>query len=257
MSHKIADDIVRLCRTLGEPGRDLVILAEGNVSGRATPETMFVKASGANMATATRQDLVEVRLAPLLALLNDDTADDETVARVLMESLVDSEDKRPSVEALLHAVCQEYGETPVVAHTHPVSVNALLCSDQATELVSGTLFPDQVVVLGKRQLLIPYTDPGLQLARSARRELQRHIAAFGGPPKALYLVNHGMFALGQSATEALQITEMAVKCARIIGGALSIGNTTHLSEPDAERIDSRPDEHLRRKELLSPGGPHQ
>lgn len=257
MSHKIADDIVRLCRTLGEPGRDLVILAEGNVSGRATPETMFVKASGANMATATRQDLVEVRLAPLLALLNDDTADDETVARVLMESLVDSEDKRPSVEALLHAVCQEYGETPVVAHTHPVSVNALLCSDQATELVSGTLFPDQVVVLGKRQLLIPYTDPGLQLARRARRELQRHIAAFGGPPKALYLVNHGMFALGQSATEALQITEMAVKCARIIGGALSIGNTTHLSEPDAERIDSRPDEHLRRKELLSPGGPHQ
>ncbi|MGO4471271.1 class II aldolase/adducin family protein [Arthrobacter sp. M-10] len=256
MSHKIADDIVRLCRTLGEPGRDLVILAEGNVSGRATPETMFVKASGANMATATRQDLVEVRLAPLLALLNDDTADDETVARVLMESLVDSEDKRPSVEALLHAVCQEYGETPVVAHTHPVSVNALLCSDQATELVSGTLFPDQVVVLGKRQLLIPYTDPGLQLARRARRELQRHIAAFGAPPKALYLVNHGMFALGQSATEALQITEMAVKCARIIGGALSIGNTTHLSEPDAERIDSRPDEHLRRKELLSPGGPH-
>lgn len=208
------------------------------------------------MATATRQDLVEVRLAPLLALLNDDTADDETVARVLMESLVDSEDKRPSVEALLHAVCQEYGETPVVAHTHPVSVNALLCSDQATELVSGTLFPDQVVVLGKRQLLIPYTDPGLQLARRARRELQRHIAAFGAPPKALYLVNHGMFALGQSATEALQITEMAVKCARIIGGALSIGNTTHLSEPDAERIDSRPDEHLRRKELLSPGGPH-
>lgn len=257
MSHKIADDIVRLCRTLGEPGRDLVILAEGNVSGLATPETMFVKASGASMAAATRKDLVEVRLAPLLALLDDDTADDGTVERVLMESLVDSEDKRPSVEALLHAVCQEYGETPVVAHTHPVSVNALLCSDQATELVSGTLFPDQVVVLGKHQLLIPYTDPGLQLARRARRELQDHIAEFGGPPKAIYLVNHGMFALGQSATEALHITEMAVKCARIIGGALSLGNTTHLSEPDAERIDSRPDEHLRRKELLSPGAPHQ
>lgn len=257
MSHKISDEIVRLCRTLGEPGRDLVILAEGNVSGRATPETMFVKASGASMATASRKDLVEVRLAPLLALLNDDTADDETVAQVLTESLVDSKDKRPSVEALLHAVCQEYGQTPVVAHTHPVSVNALLCSDQATELVSGTLFPDQVVVLGKHQLLIPYTDPGLQLARRARRELQHHIAAFGGPPKALYLVNHGMFALGQSAAEALNITEMAVKCARIIGGALAVGNTTHLSEPDAERIDSRPDEHLRREELLSPGGQHQ
>jgi rhamnose utilization protein RhaD (predicted bifunctional aldolase and dehydrogenase) len=44
--------LVELSRTLGEPSRDLVILAEGNTSIRTDPDRMLVKASGSQLGTA-------------------------------------------------------------------------------------------------------------------------------------------------------------------------------------------------------------
>ena len=52
--------LVELSRTLGEPGRDLVILAEGNTSIRTGPDRMLVKASGSQLGTAADEDFVEV-----------------------------------------------------------------------------------------------------------------------------------------------------------------------------------------------------
>jgi hypothetical protein len=77
----------------------------------------------------------------------------------------------------------------------------------------------------------------------------RHIARDGAPPKVVYLGNHGIFALGESAAEVLQITAMAVKVSRILGGAITIGGVRTLSENDVARIDGRPDEIYRRQVL--------
>jgi ribulose-5-phosphate 4-epimerase/fuculose-1-phosphate aldolase len=97
-----------------------------------------------------------------------------------------------------------------------------------------------------------YTDPGLELARLVRHELKNFIAENGEAPKVIYLKNHGMFALGSSAEEVVQVTQMAVKCARILGGALSVGHPVYLSPTESARIDTRPDELLRRKALAEP-----
>ena len=61
----------------------------------------------------------------------------------------------------------------VVGHTHPVPVLALLCSPHAEALATHLLFPDQIVVLGRRPLFVPYVDPGLALARRVRDDLAR------------------------------------------------------------------------------------
>jgi hypothetical protein len=107
------------------------------------------------------------------------------------------------------------------------------------------------VILGRKPVFVPYLDPGLTLARAVQREMLRHIELDGVPPRVIYLGNHGIFALGESAAEVLQITAMAVKVSRILGGALTIGGVRTLSEGDVARIDGRPDEIYRRQVLAA------
>ena len=241
-------DLARLSRDVAQAWREWVILAEGNLSSRATAESMYVKASGRRMADARPVDFLEVKFGPLLALLDDDAAGDAEVAATFAEATTG--ESRPSVESLLHAVCQTVGGARVVLHTHPVAVNTILCSDEAPALVAGSVFPDQVVVLGPAQLLMPYMDPGLTLARLARRELSHHIDRHGEVPKAIYLRNHGMFALGQSAVEVMNITAMACKTAKVITGALAAGSIVYLAPEDVQRLHGRDDEISRRAKLL-------
>jgi rhamnose utilization protein RhaD (predicted bifunctional aldolase and dehydrogenase) len=239
--------LVELSRTLGEPSRDLVILAEGNTSIRTDQDRMLVKASGSQLATAADGDFVEVDTATMLDLVNDETAGASDVERVFGE--LGRTGKRPSVEAMLHAICLSAGGASVVGHTHPVPVNIVLCSPHAQRLSSDVLFPEQVVILGRNPVFVPYTDPGLSLARAVLRRIELD----GVPPKVIYLGNHGIFALGQSAAEVVAITAMAVKVSRILGGALTVGGVHTLSEQDAALIDGRPDEIYRRQVLAATG----
>ena len=190
------EQIVALSRALGDPALDLAILGEGNTSLRTGEGTMLVKASGASLASVTAADFVELETAPLTALLDDPAADDAAVAQAFAP-VEERTGRRPSVEAMLHAVCLELGGAHAVGHTHPVPVVALLCSRHAEALATEMLFPDQIVVLGRRPLFVPYVDPGLALARRVRDDLATHVARHGEPPKVIYLGNHGLFALGR------------------------------------------------------------
>jgi rhamnose utilization protein RhaD (predicted bifunctional aldolase and dehydrogenase) len=245
------DTLVKLSRALGHPSRDMVILAEGNTSIRTSDDRMLVKASGAQLGTAVAEDFVEVEIAAMLELV--DGGDDDDVERVF--GAVSRAGKRPSVEAMLHAVCLSTGGASVVGHTHPVPVNILLCSSHAERLASEVLFPEQVVVLGPQPIALPYLDPGLTLARAVRLEIAAYLREHARPPKVIYLGNHGIVALGQSATEVVQISEMAVKVSRILGGVLAIGQLRSLPPGAVQRIDLRPDEAYRRQALANPTQP--
>jgi rhamnose utilization protein RhaD (predicted bifunctional aldolase and dehydrogenase) len=244
-----AAELAELSRDLGSEARDWASVAEGNVSALLDPDSMLVKASGSRMREAKPSDFVQVRLAALLDLLDVAEAGDKEVREAFDAGLVHPGSKRPSVESLLHAVCLTEGQARVVAHSHPAAVNSFLCSERPELLVEGSLFPDQIVVLGRHRLLVPYTDPGLALARRVRTQLTDFVRRRHVPPKAIYLANHGFFALGSSAQEALDITEMAAKTARILLGSITVGGPAFLSADDCERIDTRPDEVLRRKML--------
>ena len=242
------EKILELSLWAGAPERDLTILAEGNASLKVGPN-LLVKGSGAQMGMALASDFVEVDRAPLQALIDHGNASDVDVESELLGARTWGV-RRPSVETLLHVVCQSYDSVTAVLHTHPTPVNALLCSSAADLLVSGSYFPDQIVTLGHNPMLIPYIDPGLPLAHAAKSLIAEHVEATGSVPKVIYLQNHGMFALGGTVSEAKQITQMAVKSARVILGAASVGSLVPLSPEQADRIHTRPDELVRRSELL-------
>jgi rhamnose utilization protein RhaD (predicted bifunctional aldolase and dehydrogenase) len=246
---RAADELCTLARWLGDGSRDLAVLAEGNMSARLDADHMLVKASGSSLATATAETLVTVRLGPLLELLDQPDADDGDVQEALLGSRVDPEASQPSVEALMHAVALTDGGADVVAHCHPQSVNAIVCSSRASALVDGALFPDQIVVLGREQILLPYVDPGLDLGRSFRAAVRAHRSRTGERPLAVYLGNHGFVALGSSADQARRITVMADKVARVLRDTLAIGEPRYLDDVLTDRIHTRPDELLRRKVL--------
>ncbi len=239
------EGLLRLCHTLGEPMRDLVLSAEGNVSMRIDEQTMAIKASGCSLATMTDGDLVDVDLPTVLALLEGEPSDDHTQA-TYRAAVRSKTTKMPSVEAVLHAVLYEITPAQVIAHTHPTAVNMLTCSADAHLLIQGSLYPDAIVMIGRRQVLVPYTDPGVPLARAVRTSVASFIAAEGTAPKVVYLANHGLFVIADSPKEALQVTEMAVKNARILHGTIAAGGPRFLSQEHVDRIDKRPDEAYRR-----------
>jgi rhamnose utilization protein RhaD (predicted bifunctional aldolase and dehydrogenase) len=242
--------LLELGHRLGDPVRQLALGAEGNISMRIETDIMSIKASGCALASMTSADLLDVRISTLLKLLSH-KPDDELTQTVYESSKIDPTDRVPSVEAILHAVLYDTTPAQVIAHTHPITVNALGCSRQSELLVGGLLFPDAIVMMGRRQLLIPYTDPGVPLALAVRSGVEAFMADEGFAPKVIYLANHGLFVLAGSPTEALQVTEMAEKNAKILLGTLAAGGPNFLTFDNVQRIDKRPDELYRRGKLTA------
>ena len=251
----ILGQLVELTRRLGEPSKDYVILGEGNTSARADEATYWVKTSGSSMVSIGPDGFVRVRFAPVLELLDaGDLADDEVKARLVAAKADPQAQGHPSIEALLHALCLSLPGVSFVGHTHPVAVNAVLCSVRAQEAVAGRIFPDEIVVCGPAPAFVPYADPGIPLARAVWRSLTQYMDDYGGPPKTVYIQNHGLIALAQVPVEVENITAMAVKVARIVQGTYAVGGPRFLSAKDVERIHTRPDEDRRRAKLLGQKG---
>jgi rhamnose utilization protein RhaD (predicted bifunctional aldolase and dehydrogenase) len=250
MNSTLLTELVELSRSLGRPERHLAILGEGNTSVRLDDESFLVKASGTSLARANEESFVKMDLERTLALLELRDPTDDELGEALMAARSSSADGlRPSIEAVMHALALSEGEATFVGHTHPTSVNCVLCSDRAEALSAGAIFPDQVVVLGRYPLHIPYADVGLPLARALRDGLREHKRRVGAAPRTIYLQNHGLVALGQSASGVEQVTTMADKHARIMAGALAAGAPVYLTAEQADRLDTRSDEDYRRRVL--------
>lgn len=246
------DRLVALSRELGDPAADLVILGEGNTSADLGDGSFLVKASGTSLAAARPGDFVRTDRQAVLDLVEDKTLDEhdqDGLRDRLAAAGHDRSGPRPSIETMLHALALDLPGVAVVAHTHPTWVNTLLCSDRAGELVAGALFPDQVVVCGAASPLVPYAEPGLPLGRAFRDALRAHVDRHGQPPLLVYLGNHGIVALGATERQAAQVTAMAVKAARVLAGALAVGNPVRLDPATVRRLADRDDERYRQSVL--------
>lgn len=244
MSQTTLEQLIALSHHLGEPARDYAIIGEGNTSARADDETFWIKASGAYLQTIEASGFVRVKQARVLELLDRD-ARDEDVTRALMEARTDPNAARPSVETILHAVLYALTDALFIGHTHPPAAVSVLSSARAED-ITRQVMPDGIVVCGAHMIFVPYIDPGVPLAREVRQRVTRFIDEYNEMPRTLWLQNHGVFALGNTAQQVEHITAMAVKHARIVGAALALGEPHWLSESDIARIHTRPDELLRR-----------
>jgi rhamnose utilization protein RhaD (predicted bifunctional aldolase and dehydrogenase) len=190
---------------------------------------------------------VRVRFDRALALLEQDDISDDAVKEGLEATKVDpSVSVRPSVETVLHALALQLEGINFVGHTHPTAINAVLCSQQGEEAASGRLFPDHIVYCGPASVYIPYTDPGVPLARAVRDGIDRYIDAHREIPKVVLMQNHGLIALGRTAQQVEDITAMAVKAARVLLGTYGLGGPRFFTEQNVKRIHTRPDELYRR-----------
>ncbi len=191
------DELIEVARRFG---RDPEFARGGGGNASAKVDgVLYIKPSGVALATLAAEDLVPLDPEPLLALLHsaDEAADaagdaggDPVMRTAMAARLADAGGRRPSVELLFHAFLPER----FVLHTHPIDINAVTCNRDGAAL-AGRLF-------GDRALWVPYTDPGLPLARAIVEARRAHVERTGRPAPAItVLQNHGIIVGGDSAAE--------------------------------------------------------
>lgn len=248
MSH-ILQQLLDLSHNLGAETHSLAILGEGNTSARLKGGRFLIKATGTCLRTLSTVDVVECDMGKILALFALESCTDAEIATGLLGSRVDSTQKKPSVEALFHAYLLSLPGVNFVGHTHPIAVNAFLCSRAARDLASTRIFPDEIVCCGDSSVLVPYTDPGLPLAVAIKNGVEKYREDFGELPRVVLLENHGVITFGPSPEAVEAAMFMCEKAARIRLGAATLGGVTPLTPENVRRISTRPDEHERRRSL--------
>lgn len=249
---EILQKLVELSRYLAQPGKEYVIMGEGNTSARIDDDTFYVKASGQPMATIDETGFSELKLSVVLDILKRPDVSDADITQFYELARVHPEEAaRPSLETILHALALSRCQAHFVGHTHPIPVQTLLCSQNADKLLKGRIFSEEVTFCGVAPAVMPYGDPGLDLARKFAQALDSYIQTYGRNPRVVLIKNHGMVAIGNSAQDVKNITDMYVKVARVLVGTAALGGPVFLSDEAIKRIDNRPDEVIRLMKLGS------
>lgn len=241
--------VLELSHQLGREERGFAVLGEGNTSMRLDDEHFAVKASGSNLASLESSGLTICRFDALLPLLEGPPLPDEATERAMLAARVDETQKKPSTEALFHAYLLGLPEVEFVGHTHPVAVGGVLCGPRAAQFARGRLFPDQIVCCGLEDVLVPYVNPGVPLARAIREGVEEFMARHNRAPRTILLENHGLIALGKTPAAVLAATLMIEKAARIFLGACASGEPRFLTAEQAAYIAEWSAEHHRQRVL--------
>lgn len=182
-------------RLLGvEPA--LVLHGGGNSSVKALwldifgeeVSAIFVKASGADMATIEPGAHVGLDLEYLLRLRALPELDDSAMVEELRTHLLRADSPTPSIEALVHAFLPGV----FIDHTHADAI-LTLTNRKDGQAVAREALGDEVAVL-------PYVTPGFKLALAAPMALKVHPHVRG-----LVLSHHGLITWGETAEEAYEM----------------------------------------------------
>ncbi len=246
---EILEKLLQMSHELGREELHLTILGEGNTSARVSKEQFYVKASGSTLGTLSEKDVTLCDTKKVLDLLELESPSDTAVDETLLAARVDEKARKPSVEALFHAWLLTLPEVNFVGHTHSIAVNAILCSPRAREFAEKRLFPDEVVCCGSKSVYVPYTDPGLALARAIRHAVREYQTVYDFAPRVILLENHGIITIGPTPEAVIAAMRMADKAARIFLGAAQVQGPRFLSAEQVKRIAGRQDEKYRQQAL--------
>ncbi len=199
------EDLVEVSRLLGSDPR-LVLHGGGNtsiktmrrdISGREVP-VLYIKASGHDLATIGPEGFAPLRLERLHELLPPTRIGDLALLNELRCALVVADSPDPSVETLVHALVP----SAVVLHSHADAILALTDTKDGEQRVRQA-YGDSVVV-------VPYAMPGPDLVAVCQTAWdEQHNEATVG----LIVLQHGVFALGDSPRQALANHEKLIAVA--------------------------------------------
>ncbi|MFO7852925.1 MAG: class II aldolase/adducin family protein [Bacteroidota bacterium] len=182
-------EIISLSRYYGS-NMEYIIAGGGNTSYKEG-DNLWIKASGVSLADIDESGFVCLSRKKLEKISNrvyskNPAKREEEVKEDLKSAIISDSDKRPSVETSLHNLLNY----KYIVHTHPFTVNALLCSVKAEEL-SGKLFGDEV-------LFVEYTDPGYILFKKTEKAVNKFVKLHSKEPPVIFLQNHGMIICGEN-----------------------------------------------------------
>jgi rhamnose utilization protein RhaD (predicted bifunctional aldolase and dehydrogenase)/NAD(P)-dependent dehydrogenase (short-subunit alcohol dehydrogenase family) len=208
-------------RLLGsEPA--LVLHGGGNASVKAPWRTalggeapaLFVKASGFDMATIEPAGHPALDLGALLRLQDLEALDDEAMVNEVRRALFDMRGPSPSIETLVHA----FLPAAFIDHTHADAILTLTNQHNGQALIEDAFWDSAAV--------IPYVEPGFQLAKAAAAAAASKPAA-----RALVLMKHGLITWGRTARESYMLHVDLVTTAEKIAEARARRGAT-VTVPD-------------------------
>ena len=179
------DHLVEMSNRYG--GNPDYVLAGGGNTSYKDEKHLYVKASGTALTDITPEGFVKMDRAALDRIFKREYPPDaqereaEVLRDILQARCPGEEEKRPSVEALLHHILP----WAYVLHIHPAMVNGMTCGKNGADLCAQ-IFPDAVWI---GQIM-----PGYTLAVEARSRVQPDT-------RLLFLENHGVFIGGRSVEE--------------------------------------------------------
>ncbi|MDQ2755399.1 MAG: class II aldolase/adducin family protein [Actinomycetota bacterium] len=255
----VGTELLGLTRLLGEPHRDLAVLAEGNTSQLLADGRLVVKASGANLLAATEDDFVLADVDEVMAVVDDPASTQADLTAVLVAHGTQRPGgggpRRGSIETVVHAAVHAAGRGVVdpasarfIGHTHPTAVVGLLASVVAAQAWSQLVYSDEAVVIGL-PLFVPYATPGIDLGRLYAARLREHVESHGALPQLVLLGNHGIVAIAPTVDGVEAVSTMAVKGARVRSIAYAAGGLAPLDQADVAKFFARDDVVERRANL--------
>lgn len=201
------------------------VLAGGGNTSFKSQDRLWVKGSGTALATIRPEDFVVLERPLLDAMWEkeypaEEAAREAAVLADMMYARVRGENRRPSVETLLHNLFpQQY-----ILHVHPTIVNGLTCSNEG-EKAMKRLFPDAVWVDACK--------PGYILSLECKKAMDAYKASCGKNVQILFLQNHGIFFAGNTTEE---VDKLAQQVMDTLENAVSRKPDLAPSEFDVDKV---------------------
>ena len=169
------------------------VLAGGGNTSFKTDDFLWIKGSGTSLATIRPEDFVVLERLLLnemwFASYPADEAEREAaVLNDMMAARIKGENRRPSVETLLHNLFPHQ----YVLHVHPAIVNGLTCAKEGKSAMQK-LFADA--------LWVDACKPGYILAQECKHVMDDYKVSSGKDCNLLFLQNHGIFFAADTVQE--------------------------------------------------------
>ncbi|MBI2966472.1 MAG: bifunctional aldolase/short-chain dehydrogenase [Bacteroidetes bacterium] len=164
-------------------GNTSVKIKEKNIFGEEE-DILYVKGSGADLATIDEPGFSPVRLNVLMKLSELDHLSDTDMVKYERTAMTNPDSPAPSIEAIVHALIP----FTFVDHTHADAIVTVTNTKNGLQRIKE--------IYGDRVLIIPYVMPGFLLAK----EIYRQCRNFDwNKIEGMILMNHGVFTFHDTA----------------------------------------------------------
>ena len=189
------ENLVEMSHRYG--GNEEFVLAGGGNTSFKENGVLHVKGSGVQLSDILPEQFVAMDIKKLLdmvereypASMSNAEREENALSDMMAARLPGEEEKRPSVESILHAMFP----FKYVLHVHPPLINGLTCG-VGGKAACYELFGDKAV-------WIDLTKPGLVLAQACSKVFKAYVKDFGCYPQIVILQNHGIFVAADSVVE--------------------------------------------------------